>query len=41
VVTIEFDANNPGVWPIHCHLLYHLEAGMLTVIRYKDFIQPL
>ena len=40
-VTIEFDANNPGVWPVHCHLLYHMEAGMFTVIRYKDFIQPL
>lgn len=40
-VTIQFDANNPGVWPLHCHVLYHLEAGMLTVLRYKDFIQPL
>jgi len=40
-LTIQFDADNPGVWPLHCHLLYHLEAGMLTVVRYKDFIQPL
>lgn len=40
-ITIQFDANNPGVWPLHCHVLYHLEAGMLTVLRYKDFIQPL
>lgn len=40
-VTIQFDADNPGVWPLHCHILYHLEAGMLTVVRYKDFIQPL
>lgn len=38
---IQFDANNPGVWPLHCHLLYHLEAGMLTVVRYKDYVQPL
>ena len=38
-VTIQFDADNPGVWPLHCHILYHLEAGMLTVVRYKDFIQ--
>lgn len=41
IVKIQFDANNPGVWPLHCHLLYHLEAGMLTVVRYKDFLQPL
>lgn len=40
-VKIQFDANNPGVWPLHCHLLYHLEAGMLTVVRYEDYIQPL
>ena len=40
-VAIQFDADNPGVWPLHCHLLYHLEAGMFTVLRYKEFIQPL
>jgi FtsP/CotA-like multicopper oxidase with cupredoxin domain len=40
-VTIALNADNPGVWPFHCHILYHLEAGMLTVLRYKDFIQPL
>jgi FtsP/CotA-like multicopper oxidase with cupredoxin domain len=40
-VSIQFDANNPGVWPLHCHILYHNEAGMFTVLRYKDFIQPL
>lgn len=40
-VSIQFDADNPGVWPLHCHILYHLEAGMLTVVRYKDFVQPL
>lgn len=40
-VNIQFDADNPGVWPLHCHLLYHLEGGMLTVVRYKEFIQPL
>lgn len=40
-VTIQFDADNPGVWPLHCHVLYHLEAGMMTVVRYKDYLQPL
>lgn len=40
-ISIQFDANNPGVWPLHCHVLYHLESGMLTVVRYKDYIQPL
>jgi FtsP/CotA-like multicopper oxidase with cupredoxin domain len=40
-LSIQFDADNPGVWPLHCHVLYHMEAGMFTVLRYKDFIQPL
>ncbi|MFL6834244.1 MAG: multicopper oxidase domain-containing protein, partial [Xanthobacteraceae bacterium] len=21
-------------WALHCHLLYHLEAGMFTTLRY-------
>jgi FtsP/CotA-like multicopper oxidase with cupredoxin domain len=33
-VTVAFDADNPGWWAVHCHLLYHLEAGMFTTIRY-------
>lgn len=40
-LSIQFDANNPGVWPLHCHILYHVEAGMFTVVRYSDFQQPL
>jgi FtsP/CotA-like multicopper oxidase with cupredoxin domain len=33
-VVVAFDANNPGWWAFHCHLLYHLEAGMFTTFRY-------
>lgn len=33
-VVIAFDANNPGLWAFHCHLLYHLDAGMVTTLRY-------
>ena len=33
-VVIAFDANNPGFWAFHCHLLYHLDAGMFTTLRY-------
>ena len=24
----EFTADEPGNWAFHCHLLYHMEAGM-------------
>lgn len=40
-LNVQFDANNPGVWPLHCHILYHLETGMFTVVRYSDYQQPL
>ncbi len=33
-VVVAFDASNPGWWALHCHLLYHLEAGMFTTIKY-------
>ena len=33
-VTIAFEADNPGDWPLHCHNLYHREAGMMTTVRY-------
>lgn len=40
-LSIQLDADNPGAWPFHCHVLYHMEAGMFTVLRYADFQQPL
>jgi FtsP/CotA-like multicopper oxidase with cupredoxin domain len=33
-VVVAFDADNPGWWALHCHLLYHLDAGMFTTIKY-------
>jgi FtsP/CotA-like multicopper oxidase with cupredoxin domain len=33
-VTVEFDANNPGLWYIHCHILWHLAAGMAALLQY-------
>lgn len=26
-IAIQFEANNPGVWPLHCHVAWHLSAG--------------
>ncbi|MFP5252200.1 MAG: multicopper oxidase family protein [Actinomycetes bacterium] len=33
-VTVEFVADNPGQWALHCHNIYHAEAGMQTVVSY-------
>jgi CopA family copper-resistance protein len=34
---IEFDANDPGDWFFHCHLLYHMHSGMARVVEYDNF----
>lgn len=36
-VKVVFDADNPGLWPYHCHNLYHLAAGMFTTVVYRGF----
>jgi multicopper oxidase len=33
-ISVDFDANNPGQWLIHCHNLYHQNAGMHSVVSY-------
>lgn len=35
-VIIAFDADNPGRWPFHCHHLYHMATGMMTVVEYQS-----
>jgi FtsP/CotA-like multicopper oxidase with cupredoxin domain len=43
-IKVIFDADNPGVWAFHCHILYHLAVGMFTVLKYDgadtQFWQP-
>ncbi|MDC0144829.1 multicopper oxidase domain-containing protein [Verrucomicrobia bacterium] len=34
--SIEFLANEEGDWVFHCHLLYHMKAGMTRVISYAE-----
>lgn len=28
--SVVLTANEPGDWPLHCHLLFHMNAGMMT-----------
>lgn len=37
---IVFDADNPGIWMTHCHVLYHMAAGMMTTTNYADYPEP-
>ena len=36
-VTIAFDATNIGAaWAFHCHHLYHMAAGMMATVTYRE-----
>ncbi|KAF9963277.1 hypothetical protein BGZ65_004767, partial [Modicella reniformis] len=39
-VAIRFHANNPGVWLFHCHIEWHLQAGLATTIIEAPEIMP-
>ena len=34
-VTFDFTADAVGDWAFHCHLLYHMHAGMMQVITVR------
>ncbi|MFE2052054.1 multicopper oxidase family protein [Streptomyces sp. NPDC059459] len=34
-LVVDLDADNPGLWMLHCHNLYHSESGMMTVLGYR------
>ncbi len=38
--TIEFLADEEGDWFFHCHLLYHMDAGMARVFSYRAAEEP-
>ncbi|MBU2940386.1 multicopper oxidase domain-containing protein [Lacinutrix sp. C3R15] len=38
--TIEFSANAEGDWFFHCHILYHMMAGMNRVFSTGDYVNP-
>jgi len=31
---VDLEADNPGQWMLHCHNLYHQQAGMMTTLSY-------
>ncbi|MFC4950959.1 multicopper oxidase family protein [Pseudonocardia sp. GCM10023141] len=35
-IEVDFDADNAGQWLMHCHNVYHGEAGMMTVVSYLE-----
>lgn len=35
-VLIRFESDNPGMWALHCHISWHMEAGLLMQFRARD-----
>ncbi len=33
---LDLDADNPGSWMVHCHNIYHAEAGMMIAMNYRS-----
>jgi FtsP/CotA-like multicopper oxidase with cupredoxin domain len=33
-LAVDFIADNPGQWMLHCHNLYHQQGGMMTTVSY-------
>ena len=39
-IVIQWYQDNPGVWPLHCHIAWHLSSGFVwTVLEDADTIQ--
>jgi FtsP/CotA-like multicopper oxidase with cupredoxin domain len=34
-VSVLFEADNPGLWVLHCHNIYHAESGMTAAFGYR------
>ncbi|MFF4399549.1 multicopper oxidase family protein [Streptomyces sp. NPDC001480] len=34
-MVVDFNADNPGLWMLHCHNQYHSESGMMTILGYR------
>ncbi len=37
-MSVDITADVPGDWAFHCHLLYHMHAGMMRVVRVHEQI---
>ncbi|KAK5122674.1 hypothetical protein LTR85_003937 [Meristemomyces frigidus] len=39
-IVVQWNQDNPGVWPLHCHIAWHLSAGLVwTVLEQPNAIE--
>jgi CopA family copper-resistance protein len=40
MASFDLTADAPGDWAFHCHLLYHMHAGMMNVVKVRPLADP-
>ncbi|KAL8814432.1 MAG: hypothetical protein Q9223_006342 [Gallowayella weberi] len=39
-LVLQYDTDNPGVWPFHCHVAWHVSAGLyVNLMEHPDLIR--
>lgn len=40
-IVLQFEQDNPGVWPFHCHLAWHMSGGLFMQVleRPEDIVK--
>ena len=36
-IVLEFETDNPGVWPLHCHIAWHVSQGLYVNVFVSSF----
>ena len=39
-MSVDLTADAPGDWAFHCHLLYHMHAGMFRIVSVREAAMP-
>lgn len=39
-IVLQYNADNPGVWPFHCHIAWHVSTGLyINTVESTDLLQ--
>lgn len=41
-IVLQFEADNPGLWPLHCHVAWHVSQGLyINLLEQPDAVKRL
>ena len=39
-IVVQIDSDNPGVWPLHCHIAWHVSGGLyVNILENPDEVE--